>query len=170
MVAKFISSSIFAFISTNIYWLLTVTYTKPVKDVGEPGVISGFEAAKILIEKHGLDAYLNGMLVYFIVVLVCCLSISFFAEKAGKFKAIIFKSFLLSLAGAFVYYLLDFKVYIEDRVHHQSGFVGGYEAASEVGYLWLSISLIALSVLIFITMLAHAGVCRYLDASKLRAR
>lgn len=162
MFARFVSSIMLAFISTNIYWLLTVTYVKPVKNFGDKGVISGFEAANYLIKTYGVDVYLTGMSAYFIVVLIGCLASCFVVGKTNKNSVLVFKSYLLSLAFAFIYYLLDLKVYMVDLAHRRSALVGGYKAVSELGYLWLILSLMALSALIFITLLAQIRLCKYL--------
>lgn len=159
--AVFVISTLVAFVSTNVYWLLTVNYAKPIKKFGEKGVLTGFDAAKQLIAEYGVDAYLYGMASYFVVVFALCV-IACLMRKHSTRKEIIAKQLVLGTVGSIIYYLLSIGVFVNDKVNEYSGSVGGYDVIHEVGYSWLVVHLVAVSFLFFVTTIVNTGLCRKL--------
>ncbi|WP_303902821.1 hypothetical protein [Thiohalomonas denitrificans] len=136
-----------------------MTYAKPVKEFGEKGVLSGFEAAIFLISKYGFDAYLYGLSGYYMIAAASCFVLCLFGWKDGP-KILGVKAALLSIFSAAIFYFFDFKIYVNSSLNGQRGFVSGYNAIHEVGGVWLLVNMFSLSLLFFATLLVNAFFCR----------
>lgn len=164
IIIAFVTSLTSAFALTNVYWLLTVTYAKPVTDFGEKGVLTGFEAAEFLISKYGLDAYLNGLFGLYVVAAISCFVLCLIGVR-GDAKAIVLKAALLSVFSALVFRFFYLKVYVRDGLTGKSGFYSGLDAIQEVGLVWLLGNFFFLSVLFFATLILNTLSCRLISPS-----
>lgn len=162
IVVKLLLSALVAFISTNIYWILTVSYAKSVTSYGEPSVLTGVDAAKHLISEYGFKVYLSGMSAYYIVCLFLCSLICMRAVKKG-FLASLISTLVFCVIGAVVFYIIDLKIYVGNRVTGTSEVISGYSVIAEVGYAWFFVSLLALTFLLFLTVVANLWLCRHVE-------
>lgn len=153
------TSSFVAFLSTNIYWLLTVRHVSEVKRFGQPGVASGFRAARLLIEKFGFDAYLHGMLNYYLASVLCCLFVwALVAKRNFGSTAVI--SFVVSLLTALVYYLIDLRVRVFNALELRHETAGLLETLKNIDSSWLILSIMAISVMFFVAALINVIICK----------
>lgn len=149
---QFVNSMLFAFLSTNVYWLLTVSYVLPEKKLGDIGILFGIEAASYLIEIKGLSVYLDGMLVYYFVSLCCCLfGYIIYENKYKKIKALSLISMLIGLIGATLYYLLSVKIFIHNEVEGTSNVISGVEALISIGFIQSALSITGIWIALFLT-------------------
>jgi len=144
-----------SFISTNIFWVSTITYVFDVVELDEPPIITGFAAANKLIELYGISAYLNSAYGYFGFVLVFLLVASFIIKPKTKWM-ISLSSTGCGLVGAITYYMFSVSVRIQDSTTGTDLFLHGldavFEIVSENGFIQVLIPIFGLWIIMSITI------------------
>lgn len=147
-----------AFLSTNIYWLLTVSYIPEVKKIGEPGMLVGFQAVEKLFSLYGFSIYLRGMSSYFITILLVCILTFYIVRNIQKRHLSILSASACALISSIIYYLFTATVYMYDAISDTNIVLSGLDALSEQGIVNIAIGIIGVFVLIGITVLVDLGI------------
>jgi len=145
------------FMSANVFWLLSAVYVFKVVELGEPEVLTGFEAVRKLIEIYGIKAYLNGAYGYFIFTLISLATGNFLIKSKTIFN-IIAGSIGIGLIGAIIYYLFSITVHIQDRASESDTTLSGLDALSEIGFNNIVIGITGVWIILSITILLDLGI------------
>ena len=154
------SAILIAFLATNLFWVMTVTYAAPVAEFGEKAVFVGFEAASKLLRHNGFKAYLDGMS-WFFVFLSFCSFISCILMIRNAIKYPVWLGFVVSIIGSLAYFMFSVNVYEYDSLAGQSRVVCGLEAIKQSGYAWSLFSWLSIAAIFFASGIISMAIVRY---------